>query len=77
MSKHTPEPWKYEWSMAGCWLVFCGERKHQTHFAPEREADARLISAAPDLLEALKELTLEMGMTDKARAAIAKAEGRT
>ncbi len=42
----------------------------------EAEANARLIAAAPDLLEALKELTLERGMTDKARAAIAKAKGQ-
>jgi hypothetical protein len=44
--------------------------------------DARLIAAAPDLLEALKEcLSCEFGVTEKvaiqkAEAAIAKAEGR-
>ena len=45
-------------------------------------ANARLIAAAPDLLEALKEcLSCEFAVTDKAaiekaRSAIAKAEGR-
>jgi hypothetical protein len=74
MSKHTPGPWKldrnsvlipiapYEWADA-----YGGS-----------EANARLIAAAPDLLEALQDLcdTLgECGMTEKARAAITKAEG--
>ena len=80
MSKHTPGPWKlvdrdsvlipiapYEWAEA-----YGGT-----------EANARLIAAAPDLLEALKGMLLHMGMDedewnkptfDHARAAIAKAE---
>ena len=49
------------------------------------EADARLIAVAPELLEALKELMEYAGIieersdavaTNKARAAIAKAEGK-
>ena len=49
------------------------------------EADARLIAAAPELLEALKELMeyawiiedrCDAVATNKARAAIAKAEGK-
>lgn len=74
MSKPTPGPWKrkiksvlipiapYEWAEAYGGSI----------------ANARLIAAAPDLLEALQDLcdTLgECGMTEKARAAIAKAEG--
>lgn len=74
MSKYTPGPWKrkiksvlipvapYEWAEAYGGSI----------------ANARLIAAAPDLLEALQDLcdTLgECGMTEKARAAIAKAEG--
>ena len=74
MSKHTPGPWKrkiksvlisvapYEWAEAYGGSI----------------ANARLIAAAPDLLEALQDLcdTLgECGMTEKARAAIVKAEG--
>ena len=44
----------------------------------EAKANARLIAAAPELLEALQELcdTLgECGMTEKARAVIAEATG--
>lgn len=51
----------------------------------EREADARLIAALPELLSALKAMLTHMGMDedewnkptfDQARAAIAKAEGQ-
>ena len=53
---------------------------------PNRDANARLIAAAPDMLEALRSLVRDnAGVTheylhiirEKARAAIAKAEGRT
>jgi len=82
-AKHTPAPWVTFadkgaavcimpamrpgeiCSFEGCWL-------------PEREANANLIAAAPDLLAALKDL-LE-GATyvalKAADAAIAKAEGQ-
>lgn len=57
-----------------------------TGWAPESEAKARLIAAAPDLLEALKNLVEEislvtasedggLGGVKDARAAIAKATG--
>ncbi len=75
MSKHTPGPWKreirsvlipiapYEWAEAYGGSI----------------ANARLIAAAPDLLEALKGvLRVADRKTDEfdaARAAIAKAEG--
>ena len=54
------------------------------HHDEENEANARLIAAAPDLLEALKEMLdshedvctgYGEGAADKARAAIAKATG--
>lgn len=44
----------------------------------ENFANARLLAAAPELLEALEELVSEFGvcgLTEKARAAIAKATG--
>jgi hypothetical protein len=103
MSKHTPGPWHYrrgdEWSHSvvthhgtlpdgsqNCWTVADINKMRE----PEHEANARLIAAAPELLEALK-----MGYADTmdyiqrnhlsgaennrwlvlARAAIARAEG--
>ena len=52
--------------------------------APETEANARLIAAAPDLLDALKEASnhltwgdVDTEVAQKVNAAIAKAEGAT
>jgi hypothetical protein len=83
-AKHTPGPWSIE-------AVKDYMRPHDTGIdseIPESIANARLIAAAPDLLEALRALaecvegyrqTGCLGAWDKplgeARAAIAKAEG--
>ena len=85
MSAHTPSPWTFVQSGTGdfpIWNVRIGTRGLITLPATAgmetMDADARLIAAAPELLEALQDLcdTLgECGMTEKARAAIAKAEG--
>jgi hypothetical protein len=108
MSKHTPGPWMYD-HVDG--VVFAlqdnGERDVDVCTMPVEEAetsrecvihaDARLIAAAPELLEALREtLNVVEGETcgecgvecetcecdgsawwRRARAAIAKAEGRS
>lgn len=90
MDKHTPGPWKYSTSPQpnGCPII--GNTKglgvamlmHSVNDAHHREtaiANAKLIAAAPDMLEALQELLLITGIdgtfSDKARAAIAKATG--
>ncbi len=79
MSKHTPGPWRVTGPnvRAGHALlaIVCDHWADEKTPEPEKEANARLIAAAPDLLDALKEITLEHGMTEKARAAIAKATG--
>jgi len=99
MSKHTPGEWYakregfstvYVFSRIGGGLVqevaACGPTNGGVD---QQEANARLIAAAPDLLEALKKLLNECeqaGLTDArdfkwpqvtslASAAIAKAEG--
>jgi hypothetical protein len=98
--KHTPGPWFYlkgdEWSHSvvtqhgelpdgsqSYWTVASINKQRE----PEHEANARLISAAPDLLEALdlafkvlQRLPEDCVMGDhpvwaKTRAAIAKATG--
>lgn len=96
MSKHTPGPWfQGTGDYAYCvydkrvWLNPDGSRGGDTPnlvvvVSPEDAiADARLIAAAPELLEALELLTagIESSVSDtyiplvKARAAIAKATG--
>lgn len=98
MGKHTPGPWRWDqgWGAivagddgrGGCEeLVTPVWREQDT---PERLANAALIAAAPDLLEALRECItddgaccMNTGQRDRrlkaidaiARAAIARAEG--
>ena len=99
MSKHTPGPWKVESSSkdgsrvtAIALVAWCGANScfgvdgNQFISAKQARANARLIAAAPELLEALKALdsafmshTLWNGEPPveivQARAAIAKATG--
>lgn len=98
-SKHTPGPWEYAENSANNFDVFgAGDTVEvavvwglDDPLKAEREANARLIAAAPELLEALEDsLDLfgvfldhsDKGNTDmhralgvKIRAAIAKAKG--
>ena len=87
-AKHTPGPWTQGTSAVGItcvWLDGLTEQKHKmgqshTWIDCETEANARLISAAPELLSFVKEWLDRQGsdknyMTAKARAAIAKAIG--
>lgn len=82
--KYTPGPWKFKYysgTMDGAVIVFPDGSGILTPF---KEEDARLIAAAPDLLEALKDLAGESKETfshwpdlkNQVDAAIAKAEGR-
>lgn len=99
MSKHTPGPWMVDTNFRGEQFVqagntedgiqpfgscsCCGEYIYGYN-QEEREANARLIAAAPDLLEALKSLlcvdyrSWDNSAQEKweaASAAVAKAEG--
>ena len=87
-TKHTPGPWKvYEDSHSDAYEVMpdqCDVGDTIAVYGRTRKANARLIAAAPDLLRALKVLTLEAGAgligdadpkaLAQAREAIAKAE---
>ena len=100
MSKHTPGPWvvvgsrtKYvEARLVGSLMqevAACGPTLADEGYGQQQEANARLIAAAPDLLEALQDIAEywnqdqnEAAMADAcwhaihtARAAIAKATG--
>jgi len=99
MSKYTPGPWRYSTAPQpnGCPIIGAGPLMvamlaHTVNEPAQRETDhanARLIAAAPDLLESLQQLVAESVnphdgseyedgewiALDKARAAIAKATG--
>lgn len=79
---HTPGPWRV--SPKGAYVMT--HEKKNTAFVMEanRSANASLIAAAPELLDALQTMLAAVDAdripgiglaTDKARAAIAKAEG--
>lgn len=75
-TEHTPGPWK----AFGTAVYFPGIRGgFDLRSCPNPEANARLIAAAPDLLDALKEVVRisdrKHDAWDAARAAIAKATG--
>lgn len=91
MSKHTPGPWRScergDYSdYHGASVVIVSPVADMRvavvhhHGTSEADANASLIAAAPELLAALKEVVRISNRNhaawDKARAAIAKAEGR-
>ena len=96
MSKHTPGPWEAFQNDLGCGVLatkradvaYCWTRDgwplDSSRPISESVANARLIAAAPELLEALKEVSAEarhpdydwnVALLKTVRAAIAKAEG--
>jgi len=92
MSKHTPGPWQWYWRhedgvtncgvfhepRSGMAYSVCRAPQYQTE--QKWMADARLIAAAPELLEALQAI-IDTGLSTSkitaAKKAIAKATGET
>ena len=90
-TKHTLGPWEHAPAHGtnlggfkaanGGWVCTFGDCETNYHDAgnPPEPADARLIAAAPELLEALQEVIAisdrKHDVWDKAKAAIAKATG--
>ncbi len=88
MSKHTPGPWQWTQHFDPTISIYKNgfgqiARLYDSS-AGTGKANARLIAAAPDLLDALEDLLHEVGFgrvitettaSTKARAAIAKATG--
>lgn len=84
MSSFTPGPWTVSkqgddfnitYNEHGNWLATVFDDDDPVSGRPE--ADARLIAAAPDLLEALKSATTSSPDWELITSAIAKAEGRS
>lgn len=83
MSKHTPGPWRTLPCPHGGLIVVRGAAggHMQSHVQIVPEADARLFAAAPELLEACKDVlnflnvNREPMMVNRLRALIAKAGG--
>ena len=84
----TPGPWRYSDVIGGCWVYASDGRQVLAYtYSPDKEnrANARLVAAAPELLEALKPFVAAtlthnghvIGLMredfERARAAIAKA----
>lgn len=91
MIKHTPGPWTVDPHIASQVCQPAGSKRRRIRCPPDASgfADARLIAAAPDLLEALTRIAkvTDVGaetitpiyiksLRNLARAVIAKAEGR-
>lgn len=89
MSQHTPGPWAFVQGGSGdfpTWNVRLGDRGlitlPATASMETMDADARLIAAAPDLLNAVRFLLsnpdnrISSADLNAAHAAIAKAEGQ-
>ena len=64
MDKHTPGPWSYDdtgaiFGLEGKPIMTCGEYAIKFGAGTEEAfANARLIAAAPDLLEALRKISI-------------------
>jgi len=83
MSEHTKGPWETRWSERGqYWFIDYPQQEGSATLTKLDcdEADARLIAAAPELLEALKdaiEIIEGTGLdASPQRAAITKATGQ-
>ena len=88
-TKHTPGPWKYFQPVSGTGIMYEITRFPYVNYCigeAHTEEDARLIAAAPELLEALQALVDDVlggmvtveesnGLWADAIAAIAKATG--
>ena len=84
---HTPGPWNLYPNSASDWVVrkmfTDGQESHEIARCKSGVDNARLIAAAPDLLDALETIVsterdrhgYHPAWTDQARAAIAKARG--
>lgn len=60
-TQHTPGPWRYDYELDYCGEIIASNGTSICSFTDEPSTnDARLIAAAPDLLEALESVWLWM-----------------
>ena len=89
MLKHNPGPWRVHESEYGHWSIessaghVLAEVRNGSAIRTTWKANARLISAAPNMLKVLKEIVFRANLCpedqwieDKALEAIAEAEGK-
>jgi hypothetical protein len=83
VSGHVKGPWKATEDGLGNWDIECEDGVLATLqlWPPDLEANARLLAAAPEMLEALREAVVILDttypdMSKRCRAVIGKAEGR-
>jgi hypothetical protein len=78
MNKHTPGPWRYDYAPGFCGELLAANGTTLAEFVSEpSEANARLIAAAPELLEALQGLLRGIANgPDEANAAMLVAKAR-
>ncbi len=60
MSKRTPGPWHYAYEGSGLHSIYPDGSSEAVATAENSKEDARLIAAAPDLLDALVEVMLHV-----------------
>jgi len=97
MNRHTPGPWEisgteYQRSVrGGKGRLFCAIAANERYAAGEKDANVRLIVAAPDMYDVLEQCLIHMNakklaglwkdhderLLRKVRQVIDKAEGRT
>ncbi len=79
-TKHTPGPWFARQMFSGNWDIAAENGNGATLARTPEEADAHLIEAAPDLLEAAEEIfkssTSDHDAAKKLLTAIVKARGK-
>jgi hypothetical protein len=72
-TQHTPGPWTYGVRKDGSMWLSIGDHRTGPHFQADlcaSEADAKLIVAAPEMLDALRRAVLALAFASESSAAM-------